>query len=166
MQMERGLDTGPMLERRETPVERKNAGELTAELAILGAKTMAEVLRNLPERVPEPQPPSGATYAAKVEKHEARLDFTRKAIEVERQVRAFAPVPGAFFEYAGERIKIHSAEVADGAGEPGKVLDAWLAIACGEGAVLPIIMQRAGRGPMTAAELLRGFPIPPGTRLE
>jgi methionyl-tRNA formyltransferase len=165
MEMERGLDTGPVLLRRETPVDGKTAGTLTDELARMGAAMMVEALGRLGEIVPEPQPEDGVTYAHKIEKHEARLDFTRSAWEVERQVRAFAPVPGAFFEYAGERIKIHAAAVVDAAGAPGEVLDEALTIACAAGAIRPTLVQRAGRAPMSAAELLRGFPIPVGTRL-
>jgi methionyl-tRNA formyltransferase len=131
----------------------------------MGAAMMVEVLGRLAEIVPEPQPEDGVTYANKIEKHEARLDFTRPAIEVERQVRAFAPVPGAFFEHGGERIKIHQASVVDAEGIPGTVLDEALTIACGEGALTATLVQRAGRAPMTAAELLRGFALPPGTRL-
>jgi methionyl-tRNA formyltransferase len=165
MEMERGLDTGPVLLRRETAVARKTAGALTEELARTGAAMMVEVLGRLGEIVPEPQPEDGITYAHKIEKHEARLDFTRCAEEVERQVRAFAPVPGAFFEHAGERIKIHAAQVTSEEGVPGEVLDHALTIACGSGAILPTLVQRAGRAPMAATELLRGFAIPPGTTL-
>ncbi|HEX8667737.1 MAG TPA: methionyl-tRNA formyltransferase [Allosphingosinicella sp.] len=165
MQMERGLDTGPMLAVRETWVERKTAGELTAELAQIGGALMAEVLERLGETEPLPQPEEGVTYAPKIEKHEARLDFTRPAVEVERQVRAFSPAPGAFFEFEGERIKVHFAEVAELSGEPGTVLDHDLAIACGAGSIVPTLVQRAGRGVMTTGELLRGFRIPTGVRL-
>jgi methionyl-tRNA formyltransferase len=165
MEMERGLDTGAVLLRRETAVDGKTAGALTEELARLGAGMMAEVLARLGEIVPEPQPEDGVTYAHKIEKHEARLDFSRSASEVERQVRAFAPVPGAFFEHAGERIKIHEAAVTGEEGPPGVVLDHALTIGCGSGAIRPVLVQRAGRGPMTATELLRGFAIPVGTKL-
>ena len=165
MQMERGLDTGPVLARRETPVGDKNAGELTAELAAMGAELTVDVLGRLPGLEAAPQPEEGVTYAAKIEKHEARLDFTRPAMEVERQVRAFTSAPGAFFEHGGERIKVHSAELLAADGEPGTVLDGRLTVACGEGALLPTVVQRAGRAPMTPEELLRGFAIPAGTRL-
>ncbi|HYJ31276.1 MAG TPA: methionyl-tRNA formyltransferase [Allosphingosinicella sp.] len=165
MQMEKGLDTGPMLKVRETGIGNKNAGELTAELAALGAELMIEVLAGIETLSPVPQPEDGVTYAAKIEKREARLNFARPAAEAERQVRAFGPAPGAFFEYAGERIKMHGAQVVPARGEPGTVLDDALTIACGEGGLGPLALQRAGRGVMTAAELLRGFPIPPGTRL-
>jgi methionyl-tRNA formyltransferase len=124
-----------------------------------------EVLGRLGEIVPEPQPEEGVTYAHKIEKHEARLDFSRSSEEVERQVRAFAPVPGAFFEHAGERIKIHAARVTSEEGAPGEVLDHALTVACGSGAIRPTLVQRAGRAPMAATELLRGFGVPVGTRL-
>jgi methionyl-tRNA formyltransferase len=113
MAMERGLDTGPMFLARETPIARKTAGELTAELAVMGAQMMAEVLARLPTLVPQPQPDDGVTYAAKIEKHEARLDFSGSAEAAERQIRAFNPVPGAFVEIGGERVKLLSAEPID-----------------------------------------------------
>jgi methionyl-tRNA formyltransferase len=166
MGMEKGLDTGPMFAVRETAVGRKTAGELTAELAATGAGLMMEVLERLGDIEPVPQPDEGATYASKIEKHEARLDFSRTAEEVERQVRAFNPAPGAFFEYGGERIKLLAAEVAAESGEPAMVLDHSLAIACGSGSIVPTLVQRAGRAAMTPSELLRGFSIPAGARLE
>ncbi|MDP8914518.1 MAG: methionyl-tRNA formyltransferase [Pseudomonadota bacterium] len=165
MGMERGLDTGPMFAARETPVDRKNAGELTDELSRIGAALMVEVLEHLSDIDPVPQPEVGVTYASKIEKHEARLDFAQAAEQVERQVRAFNPAPGAYFEYCGERIKVLAAELDDGSGEPGLVLDQGLAIACGTGSIVPTLVQRAGRGVMTPSELLRGFSIPAGTRL-
>jgi methionyl-tRNA formyltransferase len=165
MQMERGLDTGPMLAVLPAEIDGKTAGALTVELAGLGAELMAAVLERLPSVGALPQPERGITHAPKIAKHEARLDFHKSAAEAERQVRAFNPVPGAFFEYAGERIKMHAAEVVEGSGAPGEVLDAVLTIACAEGALRPIRVQRAGRSPMDPAELLRGFPIPPGTML-
>src|SRR4051794_40604917 len=102
MQMERGLDTGPMLEVRETEVDGKTAGELTEELAKTGAAAMIDVMERLSAIAPVPQPEEGATYAPKIEKQEAKLDFGRSAVEVERQVRAFNPMPGAYVEYEGE----------------------------------------------------------------
>jgi methionyl-tRNA formyltransferase len=165
MQMERGLDTGPMLAVRETQVDRKTAGALTRELAGIGAELMLEVLRDLPSATPVPQPEVGITYASKIEKQQAKLDFGRTAVEVERQVRAFNPMPGAFFEHEGDRVKVHQAEIFGAAGPPGTVLDGRLTIACAEGSIVPTLVQRAGRAAMGAEELLRGFPIPPGTRL-
>jgi methionyl-tRNA formyltransferase len=165
MHMERGLDTGAVYAVRTTPVDGKTAGELTDELAAIGGALMVDVLDQLPGLTAEPQPQDGVTYAAKIDKGEARLDFRAPAAAVERQVRAFNPVPGAFFELAGERIKLLVADVVEGVGEAGTVLDDRLTIACGGGALAPRLVQRAGRGAMTSEELLRGFPIPPGTRL-
>jgi methionyl-tRNA formyltransferase len=165
MQMEAGLDTGPVRLEGRTPVAGKTAGELTAELSAMGARLMIEALGDLDGHPPVPQPEDGVTYAPKVDKAEARLYFTRSAAEVERQVRAFNPAPGAFFELGGERVRVHSAALADGTGAPGLVLDSALTIGCGQGAIRPLLVQRAGRGLMTSDELLRGFAIPAGTQL-
>ena len=171
MQMEVGLDTGPVRLEGRTAIDGKTAGELTAELSAMGARLMVEVLADPDRYPPVAQPEEGVTYAPKVDKAEARLDFARPAIEVERQVRAFNPAPGAFFEFQGERIRVHSAELLPGDPEGGvsqrrgTVLDDRLTIACESGTIRPILVQRAGRGVMTSDELLRGFPIPAGTQL-
>jgi methionyl-tRNA formyltransferase len=165
MRMEEGLDTGPMLLQRETPVDWKTAGELTEELARIGADAVVEWLQK--PSPPEPQPDEGVTYASKIAKAEARIDWSRSAEAVERQVRAFAPSPGAWFDANGERIKLLEAAVgADASGEPGEVLDDCLNVACGEGYVRPLKVQRAGRAAMTPGELLRGFAVPKGTILQ
>jgi methionyl-tRNA formyltransferase len=163
MQMDEGLDTGPMLLRRELSIRGKTAGQVTEELAKLGAEALIAWLDRPTE--PEAQPDEGATYASKVEKAETRIDWRRPALEIARQVRAFAPVPGAWFEVDGERIKLLVAAIADGSGGPGEVLDDRLTIATGEGAIRPLKVQRAGRAPMSPDELLRGFAIPQGTIL-
>ena len=165
MRMEAGLDTGPMLAVARTPVDVKTAGELTAELSELGGRLMAEVLRDLFDHNELPQPEKGVTYAAKIDKAEARLDFSRSAEQVECQVRAFAPVPGAFFELEGERYRVLAAEVLADEGAIGMTLDDALTIGCGQGAIRPTQIQRAGRPVMETGALLRGKPIPPGTRL-
>jgi methionyl-tRNA formyltransferase len=165
MQMEAGLDTGPVRARGSTPVDGKTAGELTAELGQIGARLMVEVLGDIAAHPAVAQPEDGVTYAAKIEKAEARLDFGASADQVERQVRAFNPAPGAFFELNGERVRVHSAEIVARAGTPGAVLDDRLTIACGTGGIRPLLVQRAGRGVMPASELLRGFVIPAGTIL-
>lgn len=165
MSMDEGLDTGPMLLRRELRIEGKNAGQVTEELARLGAEALLEWLGA--PGPPVPQPEAGVTYAAKVSKGEARIDGSQPAEQVERQVLAFAPVPGAWFEVAGERLKLLSAGAESAAGHvAGEVLDDGLLIGCGEGAIRPALVQRAGRAAMTPDELLRGFPIPPGTILQ
>jgi methionyl-tRNA formyltransferase len=165
MQMEAGLDTGPVLLKGVVSIHDKDAGQLTQELAELGASMMVEVLADLPSFEPIPQPAEGVTYAAKINKDEARLDFVLPASIVERQVRAFAPTPGAWFEFAGERVKLLAAQVGDSGGGPGEIVDDSLSIACGEGCIRPLKVQRAGRAPMGPDELLRGFPIPAGTNL-
>jgi methionyl-tRNA formyltransferase len=166
MAMERGLDTGPMLAAMPAEIGRKTAGALTQELAGIGARLMVRVLDELWKAGRVPQNDERATYAPKIEKHEARLDFTRPALEVERQVRAFNPAPGAYFVYENERIKVLAAEISEVSGEPGTLLDHGLAIACGEGSIVPSLVQRAGRAAMAPAELLRGFLIPAGARLK
>lgn len=165
MQMEAGLDTGPVRLEDSTPIGRKTTGALTDELAAMGARLMVRVLEDVDRYPARPQPEAGITYAAKIDKAETRLDFTRPAIELERQVRAFNPAPGAWFEHEGERIKVLAAEIIDQSGMVGKVLDDRLTIACGEGAFRPVTVQRAGRGVSSAEDLLRGFAIPAGTRL-
>ncbi|NUR45744.1 MAG: methionyl-tRNA formyltransferase [Sphingomonas sp.] len=164
MRMEEGLDTGPMLLSMPTKIDRKTAGELIEELAKLGAVALAYWLKN--PTPGKPQPELGVTYAKKIDKAEARIDWSASAIQVERQVRAFNPVPGAWFEANGERIKLLKANVDPrGTDRPGEVIDT-LTISCGDGAIRPLQVQRAGRGVMTPEELLRGFPIPKGTILK
>ena len=164
MRMDEGLDTGPMLLRRELDLRGKNAAQVTEEMAKLGAQALLEWLDH--PTPPEPQPEDGITYASKIDKGEARIDWSNPAEQIERQVRAFAPSPGAWFEANGERIKLLEAAVGDDAsGEPGEVLNDCLNVASGSGYVRPLRIQRAGRAPMTTGELLRGFPIPAGTIL-
>ena len=167
MQMEAGLDTGPVRLRVATPIGHKTAGEMTAELSTMGAEAMVRVLADPDAHPPQPQPERGVTYAAKLDKAEARIDWNEPADAIERRIRAFNP-PGAWFEFAGERIRILAADaVASVTDAPGivEIENDTLRIAAGEGAIMPRTMQRAGRGAMTTAELLRGFPIAPGTRL-
>ena len=165
MRMERGLDTGPMLAVARTSMGDKTTGELTAELAEIGGRLMVEVLADLPGHAELVQPDEGVTYAAKIEKAEARLDFAQDAEQVKRQVRAFAPAPGAFFELEGERYRVLAAEVLAREGAIGVTSDDALTIGCGNGAIRPTLIQRAGRPVMEAAAFLRGHAIPAGTRL-
>jgi len=163
MQMEAGLDTGPVLLEGRIPIGGKTAGELTEVLARMGARLMVEVLADLPAFPPRQQPEEGVTYAKKIDKAETRLDFAHPAEVVERQVRAFNP-PGAFVEMTGERIRILAADVIAGDATPGTVIEG-LTVACTTGALRPTLVQRAGRGVMTSDELLRGFSVAPGTCL-
>ncbi|WP_425229624.1 methionyl-tRNA formyltransferase [Sphingomonas sp.] len=167
MRMEAGLDTGPVLLDGRVPIDGKTAGELTTELAQLGAALMVETMTTLDARVAVAQPDKGVTYAHKIDKAEARIDWTRRAVEIERLVRAMNPAPGAWFDVAGERVKVLAAEVLPFtfAGSEGATVDGGLTVACGTGALRPTLVQRAGGRPMDVAELLRGFPIPPGTQL-
>ncbi|MFL6788868.1 MAG: methionyl-tRNA formyltransferase [Sphingomicrobium sp.] len=190
MQMEAGLDTGPMLLKRAVEIEDKNAAQLTEELAKLGASMMVDVLADLPGFEPIPQPEEGVTYAAKVKKDEARIDWSRPAAELVRHIQGLAPFPGAWFEVDGERIKILAATAESSArlpreiggptssndaeakrgsrfrGKDGLVLDDSMLIQCGTGAIRPVLVQRSGKGAMSTEELLRGFPIPAGTTLQ
>ena len=164
MRMDEGLDTGPILLQRELAVGDKNAGQVTDELAKLGAAALLEWIDH--PTAPQAQPETATTYAAKVDNAETRVDWTQSAEQVVRRVRAFSPHPGAWFEANGERVKLLDA-VADGAsGAAGTVLSDGLVIACGSGAIRPLKVQRAGRGAMSPEELLRGFAIPPGTILQ
>lgn len=167
MQMDEGLDTGAVLMAERVPVGRKTSGELTAELSRLGADLMMRALGAL-ERgavTPQPQAADGVTYAKKILKDEARIDWTRSAAEIDGLVRGLSPFPGAFTEVHGERLKILVAEPVSGNGRPGEVIGDDLTIACGEGALKLLKVQRAGKSAMTAAELLKGFALPRGTQL-
>ena len=165
MQMEAGLDTGPMRAKQSTPIGRKTSGALTAELTDMGASLLIDVLAALNSHPPVDQPEDGVTYAAKIEKAESRIEFTQSAAQVDRQIRAFAPTPGAFFEHQGERIRILAAELSEGSGRPGTIIDDLMTIACGSGAIRPVRVQRAGKSAMSTAELLRGYALPSGTQL-
>lgn len=165
MRMEAGLDTGPVLLEGRTPIDRKTAGELTTELAQIGADLIVRVLADLSAYPEIPQPEDGVTYARKIDKAETRIDFAQDAGQVERQIRAFASAPGAWFEFDGERCKVLVAEPAEGSAAPGTVLDNQLTIACAGGAIRPTLVQRAGRPAMATADLLRGWAITAGTKL-
>ena len=165
MQMEAGLDTGPMLAMARTPIETKTTGELTEELAELGAQLMVGTLRDLKIHVPIAQDDADATYAAKIDKAEARVDWNRLAQEVVRHVHGLSPFPGAWFDLAGQRVKLLRVEEAEGTGNVGEVLDDRLAIACRDGAIRPIELQRAGKPKMDLDTFLRGNAVAPGTVL-
>ena len=159
MRMEAGLDTGPVLLRQALEI---GAGETAAELhdrlSVLGAELIVQALDGLP--LPAvPQPAEGVTYAAKIDKAEARLDFRRPAAEVDRLIRGLSPFPGAWVDVAGERVKLLRSRLAEGRGEPGQVLHGFT-IACGDGAVEVLEAQREGKRPMPAGEVLRGLALP------
>ncbi|KQT32665.1 methionyl-tRNA formyltransferase [Sphingomonas sp. Leaf412] len=167
MQMEAGLDTGPVRLEGRTPIGDKTTGDLTAELADMGAALMVRVLSDMNAHPFRPQPDDGITYAAKVDKVEARIDWTRSALDIERLVRAMNPAPGAWFEVGGERVKLLAAEVLPFTfpGGEGTTVDDRMTIACGDGAIRPITLQRAGRGAMPLDDFLRGQAVASGTDL-
>jgi methionyl-tRNA formyltransferase len=168
MLMDAGLDTGPvLLEARLSIADRTTADNLHDALAKIGAPLMLRALEGLATGtlVPQPQAAEGVTYAAKLEKDEGRLEWRRPAKELDRMVRGLDPWPRAWFEHGGVKLKVHAAEVVAGRGIPGTVLDGALTVACGEQALRISILQRPGRAPMPAADLLRGFAIPAGTVL-
>lgn len=165
MRMEAGLDTGPVLLQEATPIGAdETAGALGDRLAAMGARLILAALGGLPGLAPRPQPAHGVTYAAKIDKAEARVDWSRPAAQVARHIRGLSPSPGAWCETPAGRLRLLAARPASGGGRPGEVLDG-LTVACGEGAVAITAAQREGRRPMTAGDLLRGFDLPPGTLL-
>ena len=168
MQMEEGLDTGPMLLSRRVPIgPATTAPELHDILADLGASLLPAALDGLATGtlVAQPQPAEGVTYARKLARDEGRIDWSLPAAALERAVRALTPQPGVFFEHAGERIKVLAAELVAGTAIPGSVVDDRLTVACGEGMLRPTLLQRPGRGPTETAAFLRGYPLPAGTAL-
>ena len=165
MQMEAGLDTGPMLHKVAVPVERKTTGELTEELAALGAQAMVAVLADLAAYPPEAQDDAQAIYAPKIDKVEAKIDWSQDAAAIERLVRGLAPFPGAWFALGEERVKLLLAEMVDASGAAGTVLDADFTIACGSGALRPLRLQRAGKPVLEREEFLRGRAVGAGTVL-
>ncbi len=160
MQMEAGLDTGPVLLRKVTAIgAEETTGELHDRLAAIGAEAIVEALARLRELTPEVQPEEGVTYAAKIDKAEARIDWARPAAEVARLICGLSPFPGAWCDVVGERVKFHGARVVAGKGAPGEVISGFT-VACGEGAVEITRVQREGKKAMAADEVLRGMDLP------
>jgi len=166
MQMEAGLDTGPVRATTEIEIGDKTTGQLTQELAELGAELMVGTLADLEAFPCVAQPEDGVTYATKIDKAETKLDFSVSAEAVERQIRAFNPAPGAWFEFEGERYRILSADIVAAHGAAGTVIDDQLTITCNTNAIRPTRIQRAGKPAMPTADLLRGKAIPAGTSLQ
>lgn len=166
MQMEAGLDTGPVLLREATAIgAEETTGQLHDRLSQMGARLITVALSRLDDLVPEVQPSEAVTYAAKIDKAEAAVDWTRPAVEVDRLIRGLSPFPGAWTEIEGQRVKLLGSRLVEGSGAAGEVLDNTLRITCGTGAVQLLRLQRAGRGAQDTAEFLRGMPVPQGTRL-
>ncbi len=166
MAMEAGLDTGPVLLRETLPIgPQDTAGTLHDALAGLGARMIVTALARLDDLAPRAQPPEGVTYAAKIDKAEARIDWTRPATEIDRLIRGLSPHPGAWTTIGGDRAKVLLCELAAGEGNPGALLDDRLTVACGTGALRLTRLQRAGKAAMEAPDYLRGLSLEPGTRL-
>ena len=170
MKMDEGLDTGPVYLQRPIDIaEDDDAGTLHEKLASLGAEALVETLAQIEQGKAHPvrQPEAGITYAAKIDKREAQLDWRRPAGELERAVRAFRPSPGAGARLGEEPIKVWRASVVDSQGEPGTLLDARaLIVACGKGSLRILELQRAGGRRVSGEEFLRGRPLAPGTRFQ
>ncbi len=166
MQMDAGLDTGPVLLRRETAIVAEDTtAVLHDRLADMGRDLIVQSLSELDNLVSEPQAETGVSYAHKIEKTESRVDWTRPAAVVDQHIRGLSPFPGAWTEINGQRVKLLKSRVAIGAAAPGEVLDDALTIACGSGAVQLLCLQKAGKGPMEPSDFLRGFPVTLGMRL-
>ncbi len=166
MKMEAGLDTGPVLLRSQTPIRaEETTAQLHDRLSEMGAALIVDALGKLADLTPEPQPENGVTYATKIDKSEAKVDWARPAIEIDRQIRGLSPFPGAWTEIDGERVKLLASRLSEGQGPPGQVLDESLRIACGDGAIELLRLQRAGKGAQDKESFLRGWPIRAGTRL-
>jgi methionyl-tRNA formyltransferase len=162
MQMDAGLDTGPMLLREAVPIAgTTTAADLHDALAAIGARLILRTLAEDPP--PMPQPADGVTYAPKLTRDAGRIDWTHDAVAIERQVRAFDPWPGTFTILRGATLKVLAATLAKGSGPPGTVLDARMTVACGTGALRLTRVQLAGRPAMAPDAFLRGHPVPPGT---
>jgi methionyl-tRNA formyltransferase len=160
MQMDEGLDTGAVLLRHATDIEaEETTADLHDRLSNMGADLILQALERLPELTPQPQLTEGVTYAAKIDKAEARIDWTRPAAEVDRQIRGLSPFPGAWTIAGDERLKLLRARPAQGEGTAGQVLHG-MTIACGTGAVEVTEAQREGKRPTSATDLLRGFTLP------
>ena len=166
MQMEAGLDTGPVLLRKETPIgETETTDHLHDRLSTMGADCIVEALSALETLTPEVQPEDGVTYASKIDKAEAAVDWAKPAIEISRQIRGLATFPGAWTTHKGERIKLLGAELAEGQGDAGTVIGPALTVACAAGAVRITKAQRAGKGAQDIDTFLRGWPIETGEKL-
>ncbi|MCR8724241.1 methionyl-tRNA formyltransferase [Frigidibacter sp. ROC022] len=160
MRMEAGLDTGPVLLREALPIgAEETSGQLHDRLSALGARLIVQAIAGLDGLQAQRQHETGVTYAAKIDKTEARVDWTRPAVEVDRLIRGLSPFPGAWCEVAGERVKLLGSRLTQGAGEPGAHLGGFR-VACGSGAVEVTEAQRQGKRPMAAADLLRGWELP------
>jgi methionyl-tRNA formyltransferase len=166
MQMEAGLDTGPVLIRHATPIgDTDTTLQLHDRLSVIGTAAIVDALAELDQLVPKPQPEDGVTYAAKIDKAEAAIDWSKSAVEIDQLIRGLSPFPGAWFEVNGTRIKVLGSVLAEQTGVAGCVLDDALTVACGDGAIRLTHLQRAGKSAQDVVQFLNGWPLPAGTQL-
>ena len=166
MQMEAGLDTGPVLLRDVTPIgTEETTGQLHDRLSEMGAGLIVQALARPKGNVPIPQPDEGVTYAAKIDKSEARVEWSQPAADVDRLIRGLSPFPGAWTEMMGQRVKLLASTLAKGHGTPGETLDDTLTVACATDAIKLLRLQRAGKGAQDSETFLRGWPVAKGTQL-
>lgn len=166
MQMEAGLDTGPVLLRQSTSIgAEETTAQLHDHLSQIGASVIVDALAVLTDLTPETQSETGVTYAHKIDKAEARVDWTKPSVEVDRQIRGLAPFPGAWCEIDGQRVKLLGSRIAEGSGLAGEALTDDLVVACGEGAVQILRLQKAGKGAQDTDVFLRGMSVPKGSLL-
>ena len=166
MQMEAGLDTGPVLIRHATPIgDTDTTLQLHDRLSVIGAAAIVDALAELDQLVPKPQPEDGVTYATKIDKAEAAIDWSKSAVEIDQLIRGLSPFPGAWFEVNGTRIKVLGSVLAEQTGVAGCVLDDALTVACGDGAIRLTHLQRAGKSAQDVVQFLNGWPLPAGTQL-
>jgi len=164
MQMEPGLDTGPVLLRQTTSIgAEETTAQLHDHLSQIGSSAIVDALANLSQLTPEVQPEDGVTYAHKIDKAEARIDWSKPAVEVDRQIRGLSPFPGAWCELDGQRVKLLGSRLVDGSGPAGEVLTDELIVACGDGALQLLRLQRAGKGAQDADVFARGMSVKVGT---
>jgi len=166
MQMDAGLDTGPVLLERAIEIgSEETTAQLHNRLALLGSTAIVDTLAQLTEVTTTPQPEDGVTYAEKINKAESRIDWSAPAAAVDRKIRGLSPFPGAWTEIDGQRVKLLASRLTDGDGQPGELLNDTLTVACGDCAVQLLRLQRAGKGAQDADIFLRGFPLTKGQQL-
>lgn len=165
MQMDVGLDTGPMLMLETTPIANDDTAQTVHDrLAEIGGRLIVETLTNIP--APQIQPELGVTYAHKMAKEESVIDWTQSADVIERKLRAFTPWPGLWMHYNGERLRVHRAQIVDKSGAPGTIVDVPFVVACGDKALAVTEIQRAGKNRQSILEFTRGFTVTIGDKVD
>ncbi|MDG2473708.1 MAG: methionyl-tRNA formyltransferase [Paracoccaceae bacterium] len=166
IKLEPTLDTGPIVLQKQLKIESNdNTGLLHDKLSVIGANLTSRLCASIGQLEYTIQSTKGVSYAKKIEKSETQINWDVDAVAVNRQIRAFSPNPGAWFNFGGERIKILECQVSNGKGKPGFVMDEYFQIACLHGSILPMVLQRAGKSPLNVGDFIRGYKVPAGTVL-